>query len=280
MNTKKQLMFSILALLTSVTALALPADVIFKHFEQDSRQNIKPIAIFDLDETTVSSTLRRKVAYDRAILDLEGNLGQRDWDDFERFKEIMATQGKRIMQQLPNEYDTAALFKKIGIKNQALIKILEDTMLKHYLNDGDLIACDRVIQGAVKFVNTLYDHDYQVYFVSSRYEDTQGLGTEQSLLASGLLKQGRGHVILRKRGEVSIDFKRRAFLEIQKVAFEQNRKVTIVAENEPENMNAMTELFPSALAIFIKGAFILNEPIRSKSVIFTNSYVLEYPKRH
>jgi hypothetical protein len=54
------------------------------------------------------------------------------------------------------------------------------------------------------------------------------------------------------------------FEKIGKLEKSGEFKVGIVGENEPENMNAMNEKFPSAVSIFVRGAFIKPEALKKK----------------
>ena len=58
----------------------------------------------------------------------------------------------------------------------------------------------------------------------------------------------------------------RAFAEIGNWANQNGGEVVGVFENEPENMNALVELFPSAVSVFVKGAFLKPEPVREEAL--------------
>lgn len=119
----------------------------------------------------------------------------------------------------------------------------------------------RAYSGSRQLLNYLYSTGAEVYFVSSRYEHLQLEPTLQRLKLSGLfLNPQQTQVLLRKKGETSIDFKERAFKSI-KARENSGRKTVLVAENEPENMNLMTRIFPDAVPVFLVRAQIVSIPL-------------------
>jgi predicted secreted acid phosphatase len=127
---------------------------------------------------------------------------------------------------------------------------------------------DTEIPGAQRFIQfLLHEPRVKIFYVSSRFKETQQTATLKSLKKLGLLRKKRNTddllleptLFLRNLNQSSIEFKTTAFNAIQN--WQTHSDVIAVFENEPENMNAMTSIFSQAEAYFMEGAFLKNEPI-------------------
>lgn len=226
-----------------------------------------PVFVFDLDETLVYSHARRYMSY-RDALSMPDLLGKFPAE----MKLAMNLKYEMILNQ-NNTYSAAELFNNLGIFNVEFIAEIEKRMLSFYLTDKHMMF-DTEIPGASAFIKQLRNAGAYIYFVSSRYNNTQFYGTYYSLLNMGFINYGEGgyEVLLRPWGMNSIDFKKMAFSSIaQKNNINGKEAVVMfVFENEPENINAMVETFPSALPVFIDGAFIKNLPVTAKALRIKN----------
>jgi hypothetical protein len=77
--------------------------------------------------------------------------------------------------------------------------------------------------------------------------------------------------MLRPDGMSSIEFKKKSFQKVHEWVSDHHATVIGTFENEPENMNAMVDQFPSAAHVFVEGAFVLNLPLKP-SVIKIRDY--------
>ncbi len=210
--------------------------------------------IADLDETLIDSTLRR----DRSLRAAAERLCAAPGGGAPECVGVSGLNVREIYEQA-NRYDNAVLFARLGIARWASQVGLEREMLDLYLS-GSFLELDQAMPGAVPFILAVEKAGAKVFYVSSRYADTQLAGTLASLESLGLLRD-RSRVLLRPRGMSSIDFKEHAFRQVAAWARANGGAVGLLLENEPENMNAMLRLFPAAQGIFVEGAFLKDEPL-------------------
>lgn len=222
------------------------------------------VVIADLDETLIDSTARKYYSVKHS---LKTNCSANNTVDCQ----IAAGLNLSDYYALSNRYDLDSLFDKFRIsRGEWRQKLIEQTT-STYLS-GKFMNLDQPISGAVEFIRRLKNSGALVYFVSSRFNRPQRKGTIKSLKSLGMLNDEESNtVILREEGEKSIDFKRRAFLQIKNWAMLHESEVSLVLENEPENMNTMLDIFPEAEAVFVDGAFIKNEPLK-KEILHISSY--------
>ncbi len=242
-----------LSLLVSQLALADNLRSALAQVDSYWKQGRAPVAVFDLDETLVNSHFRKLLAYRDAVEVLAPRFP----------KEAKAAAALTVYDftEVANGYDITEIFKRIGVTNAAFIKEVDALMLPIYLSDK-YMDFDSELPCATAFIRELQLRGVFVYFVSSRYKETQLEGTERSLLRMGMVRKGDSfEVILRPKGMSSIDFKTQTFQRIAR------QDVALAFENEPENLNAMGDVFPEAGLYFVKGAEMKAEPFRKLPVL-------------
>lgn len=223
-----------------------------------------PVVITDLDETIVDSTARHFYSYQRTITEMcgvnrEGSCGKVAGLNLEEFL------------ALPNRYDKNPLLDRVGVPKGKWRDELTKRESDIYLS-GAFLELDQSVPGATEFVQQLHYRGAKVFFVSSRFDETQRRGTIQSLRHLGLLAphSDGSEVILRPAGMSSIDFKRKSFATIREWARRNGSGVRLVMENEPENMNAMAEMFPGAWSVFVEGAYLKEEKVQGDPIRVKN----------
>lgn len=260
----------------SSLAFAFPLDLVKARLNHLQQAHQKPVAVFDLDETLVHSMKRMAMSYQKAIELNRSTLIQK-WPVATRITEDQFREkGEKLLRSLSNQYDSQALFQRMGIQDRSFIEAIEGFRLPIYLSN-EFIPFDTAYRGAVQLLNLVYQAKGRVNFVSSRYESTQFSGTLRNLVDLHLYRNSKQSIIrLRNDGERSIDFKVRIFSEI-KAGLAEDETVFMVGENEPENFNALTEAFPKALAVFVEGAK-LNSKVTIHPVpgmVITRNFVSE-----
>ncbi len=256
------------------TGFAFPLSQIERSLDRLKQQHLRPVAIFDLDETLIHSAKRKVLSYKKAIALNRATLSQQ-WPRETNLAETQINQNaEALMRSLPNQYDPTLFFQRLGICNQVFVKALEALMLPIYLSN-EFISEDTAYRGAVQLLDLIYQAKGEVIFVSSRFQSTQESGTIKNLVDLYLYQNSKqSFVFLRNDGERSVDFKQRAYTEI-KSRMERDESMLIVGENEPENFNLLTEFFPEAFAIFVTGAIMNTEvPLkRVPSMILTKDFI-------
>ena len=266
----------LLSLLCTSLSYAFPIQDIQNRIQYLEANDIEPVCLFDLDETLIHSAKRKVLSYLKAIdtnramftknypqetLAAEQALGNGGGDD-------------SLILTLPNQYDSAALFGKMGISNTAFIHAIDQLMLPIYLSN-DFISQDTAYRGAIQLLKLFYSAHGKVFFVTSRYESSQSIETFKNLVDNHLYRNSaQSHVLMRKDGEISIDFKKRAYQEVLR-ELTPSEQIVLVGENEPENMNAMMNSFPNAVPVFVTGA-ILNTKVEIQNnplLILTKNFI-------
>jgi hypothetical protein len=211
------------------------------------------VVAMDLDETTVDSTPRRWAAY-RHTAEILCNTGALSGQICEAVSSLNLSE----IYHLPNSYDGDALAVRLGLDPRSSSwQLLAKQTIGEYLS-GRYEGWDQPVAGANAYVRELRAKGVRVYFVSSRSDDAQRASTLSSLHSLGMLtsQDEENDVILRPRSMTSIEFKRWAFSRIVSEAKAANAEIVGAFENEPENIQAMKEIFPGAQLIFVNGAWI------------------------
>jgi hypothetical protein len=266
---------NILSTLTHASTLpSFVLDQILPRIQHNQAQNITSILVFDLDETLILTSARKAVALKSTInTTWINNCTPPSHLSFtaaecESLKNTLPLLSARGLNQSQNAYDLSSYLKQLGltlsaehesqIKQQAIDLYMQPTEM-------DL---DTEIPGAQRFIQfLLHEPRVKIFYVSSRFKETQQTATLKSLKKLGLLRKKRNTddllleptLFLRNLNQSSIEFKTTAFNAIQN--WQTHSDVIAVFENEPENMNAMTSIFSQAEAYFMEGAFLKNEPI-------------------
>lgn len=264
----KSQILSVLALILGQTsqAFALPSElrtILSDIAAQVENGGPTPIVITDLDETVVDSTTRRYLAVRETLntqcgIDRSGVCGRIAGLNLDEFLD------------LPNRYDQDPLLDRIRAPRGQWRTDFMKSVIDAYLS-GRYMEMDQAVPGATEFVQKLQAAGAKVFFISSRWKDTQQNGTERSILDLGMAEElSPEQVILRPRGMDSLTFKKSAFDFVKKWAEENDASVELVMENEPENMNAMVRMFPEAHSVFVEGAAIKPEPVDPVTVRVKN----------
>ena len=134
-----------------------------------------PIVVMDLDETVVDSTDRRFIAFQSSAAALCRTPVSKDCNLAFRIR-------RSDLDRIPNPYDSAALFDRLGLTDVEFRKTWDEAMVHAYLS-GSWLDLDDEIPGARSFISALGRAGAHIVFISSRYDATQRLG-----------KIGRAHV--------------------------------------------------------------------------------------
>lgn len=243
----------------SASSWSFPVHRLQAEIKRITQSGRKPVAVVDLDETVIHTIRRKVMSYKAAITRGQVMFGMKYPTETQILLRTSETKLLDLMYQLPNLYDSKAWLGRLGIQNELFRADFDKAMLAIYLSD-EWVHLDRAFHGAQALLESFYRVGGEVYFVSSRYRAKQHDSTVHRLLLSKLYRNPlQSHVILREDNESSLDFKVRAFQHIRQQT--QNfYTVALVAENEPENLNAMMSMFPTAMPVFVVGA-VLNTSV-------------------
>ena len=255
--------FILLSLLSVSFAWSSPAlDQVRDHVAQLK----SGIIIMDLDETVIDTHGRKFLSYHEAHKIL-CDQGQNTSSDCEKAFGLSMIDFYR----LNNGYSSQELMERLQISDAKFSEVLNKKMVELYLS-GKWMETDTPMPAANTYVRELKRLGAQVFFVSSRYSDTQSKATYEQLIRFGFIQnKEEANVILRTRGEDSLTFKTMAVKKIAQYAKTQGLQVVGLFENEPENLNAWKKAFPEASAILIKGN-ILTPTTPSSDILIVEDY--------
>lgn len=253
------LLTTALALGAPSNSIAFPVHRISAEITRAVYSGKRPVAVVDLDETVLHSTRRHILSYRAAVQRNLAKFSARYPMETQILLRTTEIKQHELLMSLPNRYDLKAWLGRMGIQNELFRLELNQVSLPIYLSQ-EFMHLDRAYHGAQALLDLFYRSGGEVYFVSSRYRTQQYDATVHRLILSRLYRSSRySHVVLREDGEASLDFKVRAFNQIRR-ATQDYHQVVLVAENEPENLNAMIKTFPAAIPVYVVGA-ILNTTV-------------------
>lgn len=250
----KHILYTFLFVMSSACALASP---ILEQIKNEVAQKKAGLIIMDLDETVIDTHGRKYHSYLEAHRKLCGAPATTLMNPVSTDCEKSLGISQIDFYRSHNGYSSAELMKRLQIQDQNFMNEFDKIMVPLYLS-GKWMDIDTSLPGASTYVRELKRSGAEVFFISSRYIDTQGEATFAQLERLGFIeKDDRTHVILRKRGEDSLAFKTAAVKQVAQQSQETGIPVVALFENEPENLNAWKKAFPLAQGILIKGNILV-----------------------
>lgn len=192
----------------------------------------QPVAVFDLDGTLFDNGPRTL-----SILAEFAN---------ETDNEALAA-ALRTREGKPTPYLLADLFHEMGETNEELIKAASDFWFKRFFTN-DYQAYDKVMPGAVSFVNDFYRSGGTVVYLTGRDAPNMVIGCVAALQKGGFpIGVTRTSLVLKPDFDTAdLAFKREAVNFIEHLG-----EVVVSLDNEPGNCNLFLESWPNALIGFI-----------------------------
>jgi beta-phosphoglucomutase-like phosphatase (HAD superfamily) len=194
----------------------------------------RPIAIFDLDSTLLSTQ-------------------ERNWAILQEFADgADGAPGLRpVLERLsPDHMGWNVLddLRRHGFDDPEALRALRRFWFERFFRD-EYLRHDRPLPGAVEFVRDAHREGARVVYMTGRDEPNMGRGTRESLRAHGFPVDD-DRVLLRLKPrfeEPDLAFKRAAVEEIRGLG-----EVIAAFENEPANANLFAEAFPTADVLFLE----------------------------
>ena len=247
--------FVIIALLFVSSAHAISP---LQTIKDEIKKNGKGIVIMDLDETVLDSHTRKYHAFLDSFKihcgDPEATIYAPKSTECEKLQGL----SKIDFYKIHNGYSMYELLARMNLTWNDFIKNITNTMIDIYMTSHRMNH-DSPIPGANTYVRELKRLGAEIYFVTARYEDTMSEGTLTQLKALGFMQKGEEHyLILRKRGEAPLDFKKKALEKVISESKRKNMQVVGLFENEAENLHVWKEVFPHAHAVLIRGNMLVN----------------------
>jgi hypothetical protein len=200
-------------------------------------QGKKAIVLFDLDDTLINTRERTlRIIHDFA----------RQGSDSQNWKpEHLAKLGALSVGDI--HYQIADTLKAQGIADSDLESALSSFWLLRFFTNP---YCEGDVQnlGAAQYTREVVQAGGTVIYLSGRDTPRMGPGTVKNLRQGGFPMEATNTLLMLKpdKNIPDFDFKRDSLAAIAAMGV-----VLGVFENEPANLNAMSEAFPSAQAIFL-----------------------------
>jgi hypothetical protein len=204
--------------------------------EAAARAGVRPVVVFDLDDTLINSRERTaRVLRDLAAVD---EVGQRFPDDAEALANVTPGRVRYYLEQT---------FAVLGIQNPELLAKANEFWTPRFFSN-DYCAKDRPVFGAVAYVNWIARLGARIVYLTGRDAPNMEPGTRYNLTHAHF-PMLPGQTVLLMKPDAKMDdteFKKGAFGAISQLG-----TVVGVFENEPRNINALHEAFPRAAAVFL-----------------------------
>jgi hypothetical protein len=206
-----------------------------------------PLVVFDLDST---------------LYDVSPRMLQivQDWsrsEEAQGFPQVV--RALRGVQLKHVGYSVRDVFRSLQVDGPESLEAherLRRYWAKHFFRN-EYLAYDQVYEGAVEFVQEVYEAGARVVYLTGREESSQGRGTQERIEADGFpWGRKRAHLVM-KRGLEYEDWehKVRALHEILGGSLGGEipvGKLIASFENEPPNLAALVRAFPESMHVWME----------------------------
>jgi len=212
----------------------------------------------------VKSRAKNQQAHPLVLLDLDGTLYEvgprtffilREWGQspesarFPQFRDaIEKMHESQIGYSIRDTFAALSFREAVDAQDvHAAFQSAKDFWTSRFFSSRYL-AYDRAYAGAAQFTRNLHDLGAQIVYLTGRDEPDMGDGTRANLIRDGFpWNAERTHLLMKPAREVpDLQFKRSACDYLREHG-------TLIAsfENEPPNVVAFQEIFPSAMHVFV-----------------------------
>lgn len=194
------------------------------------------VIIFDLDDTLFDSSSRTKIIFENFL---------NESPTVDKYPKQSLRLAKIKEDQI--EYSIVETLNNAGIYNKDFIYKVKTFWSQRFFSNA-FVMKDSPIRGAVRYVNKAYERGAKIVYLTGR-DHTMRKGSLKSLKKNGFPIDGEKAILITKPNSriQDIVFKREAFKTIEKMG-----EVIAHFENEPENLNAMSDYFGTgSTAVFL-----------------------------
>jgi hypothetical protein len=199
------------------------------------KQAGQPVAVFDIDDTLVSTPYRTQ-----RILSELGEIGR-----FSARHPIAAERLRNIPIHRVH-YELKDTLRSIGFDNSQLLEAVTQFWGPRFFS-SEYVENDRIIPGASTYVSRLHELGAKVVYLTGRDAPRMGEGTRRSLRRRGFPMDEDAVILMKPHKEIEdLIFKKQAVAWIA-----EQGSVVAVFENEPANLNLLGDSFPDAHRVFV-----------------------------
>ncbi|MDD4004618.1 MAG: hypothetical protein PHW69_05375 [Elusimicrobiaceae bacterium] len=269
-NTLLKLLFLSLLLLQPFYPAAAPAayaagqtksevkatlSALVARVRDEAAQNTVPVVVFDLDDTTFDSRYKRLLIIGDFIRQPETAAAY----PVETAKITPALGNVRVIKASMRETMAA-----LGVSNTAFIAAVSKFSNARIMTN-EYLARETAVAGAPAYCNALYKSGARIVYITAR-RGMHRPGTESALRSNKLPFDTPGVAIyFNERDENVIAYKKRVLSETS-----QSGKVIGGFENEPDNINLFSEMFPQGYMFFLNTRKSSNTPLKPGITVINN----------
>ncbi|MDE2038569.1 MAG: HAD family hydrolase [Elusimicrobia bacterium] len=204
---------------------------LLRELAQKAGRGEAPLAIFDLDDTLLSTAARNL----RILREFAAQAGGR-WEEAERLRGLSA---ERLRYSI---LDSA---REAGLERPELLAELRRFWRERFFTN-DYLASDEPVPGAAEFCADLLAAGARLAFLSGRDESMRP-GTESSLRRHGLGAEGAALILKPSFDTPDMEFKSQALARLPALG-----AVAAAFENEPAHVNLFAQTFPKARVFLLE----------------------------
>jgi beta-phosphoglucomutase-like phosphatase (HAD superfamily) len=209
---------------------------IIEKTQEASFKGLKPVVVFDLDDTLIN-TRERNLRIISAFIS-QSDVKARYGEEVQKISALTLSDIKYLL---------ADTLKSKGVVNSDFLKEASDFWLDRFFSN-EYCSSDKPTPGAAKYLHDLIKAGAKIVYLTGRDIPRMEQGTRINLKRN-FFPMLSEHTELLMKPDPKIDdlaFKKEALAQIKEMG-----DVAAVFENEPANLNALSEFFPNATAVFL-----------------------------
>ena len=222
-------------------------DLIFDKIKEYKTRGLKPLVVFDLDDTLIDCRYRKRFVL-REFCALESS--QKSWPEYCQ---------KVLDANLEDyEYKVSDFLKNLNISNSKFLKEMEAYWLSKYFTN-EYLAADEFFPNAIASLEKMRSLGATIKYFTGRDAPGMREGTIKKLNEHGLADE----LTMKPDKETSdVSFKTDYFALVT-----EGFDLVCFFENELKNLHPFVEKYPDALFVWLDTLHSPNQPIKNEKII-------------
>jgi hypothetical protein len=220
-------------------------DILFKRIkdleaEFRAGRGPHPVVLFDLDSTLYEVGPRTHAILKEWALSPEAN-------EFPKLQPIFAN-----LKPEDVGYSIRDTFRALGLNERDPILHVAFEHIKNFWShrffSNHYLHYDVAYEGAVQFVQKIYDLGAEIIYLTGRDEPRMGEGTRKRLIQDGFpFERKRTELVMKAAAHIDDKAHKQEVAE----RIRSHGRLVASFENEPANVVAIQEVFPAAMNVFV-----------------------------
>lgn len=201
--------------------------------EEVAASGVLPVVVFDLDSTLYHTDQRHLQIF---------------WEFIEQHHphDPVLRDAFQTLAQQGYIWSPMDALRQLKVGDHALLQSLAQFWRDRFFSNPYL-QYDLPVPGAPEYVRACHDRGAFCYYLTGRTGSLMEEGTRASLFQHGFPMDSRTHLHMKNRKtDDDLQFKLDAATPLRVLG-----RVLAIFENEPANLNGLSEAFPEALAVFL-----------------------------